>query len=176
MVFIRDAGCTCFLILKNSRNNTLGKHPPFSIWAKAVRQIYKQAKSWPGPEPNLPLGLKAQERIKKENYFKDKIRELCEPYVIKETPMSTLSARMIKYLPELFTFIRFEGIEAHNNKAERALRHSVVKRKISGGTRSEKGSKTRSVLATLFGTWRLQGLNPLAQTKLLLAKSPCQRV
>jgi hypothetical protein len=105
--------------------------------------------------------------------------------------MSTLSMRAITFLSELFTFIRFEGINSDNNKAERELRHSVVKRKISGGTRSEKGSRTREVLASLFGTWRLQGLevlaslfgtwrlqglNPLQQTKLMLARAPCQEV
>lgn len=90
--------------------------------------------------------------------------------------MSILCARMIKHLPELFTFIRFEGVESHNNRAERALRHSVVKRKISGGTRSKRGSRTREILATLFGTWRLQGLNPLEQMRLMLARAPCQEL
>ena len=33
-------------------------------------------------------------------------------------------------------------------------------RKISGGTRSPAGSKTRMALASLFATWRARGLDP----------------
>lgn len=141
--------------IKNLQKEVGNKHPPLNKWAKKVRQIYKEAKGWEGPDANLPLGLQAQERIDKEVYFKEKLRKVCEHYTLKDTPMSTLSARMTTFLPELFTLIRFEGIDSSNNRAERALRHSVVKRKISGGTRSEKGSRTREVLASLFEIWRL---------------------
>ena len=48
-----------------------------------------------------------------------------------------------------------------NNPAERSLRPLVISRKISGGTRSEQGTETKMALASLFGTWRAQGLNPL---------------
>src|SRR3989304_7275650 len=144
------------------------KHPPLNVWAKKVKDVYYEAKGYRGPDEPLPLGLQAKERIDKEAYFKQKLKNVCEPYLTKESPMSTLSARCINYLPELFTFVRFEGIESDNNNAERALRHSVVRRKISGGTRSAKGSRTREILASLFGTWRLQRLNPLEQTRLLL--------
>ena len=41
-------------------------------------------------------------------------------------------------------------------------------RKISGGTRAEAGTATKMALATLFGTWRAQGLDPLAQCRQLL--------
>lgn len=160
--------------IKDLKQMTGNKHPPLNIWAKRVKDIYEEAKDWKGPNPNLPLGLQADTRIKKEAYFKDKLRSACKPYTLKETLMTTLSIRMINSLSELFTFIRFEGVKSDNNQAERALRHSVIKRKISGGTRSVKGSHTREVLASLFGTWRLQGLNPLEQTSLMLARDPCQ--
>lgn len=152
------------------------KHPPLNKWAKHVKEIYDEAKSYSGPSPNLPLGLQAEERITKENYFKEKLRTLCEPYVTKDVPQSTLCARVITYLSELFTFVRFPNVDFDNNRAERAIRHLVVSRKISGGTRSAKGSETKSILASLFGTWRLQGLNPFEQTKLLLIRSPCQEM
>ena len=150
------------------------KHPPLNIWARKVNDIYKEAKDYSGHDPNLPIGLQAEERIKKEAYFKEKVKKVCEPYTIRETPMSTLSGRCIKFLPELFTFIRFPDIPSTNNMAERALRHSVIQRKISGGTRSEKGSETKAILGSIFGTWNLQNLNPLTEMRLLLARSPCQ--
>ena len=42
-------------------------------------------------------------------------------------------------------------------------------RKISGGTRSERGSNPKMTLASLFGTWRAQRLNPLAACRQLLS-------
>ena len=53
--------------------------------------------------------------------------------------------------------------------AERSLRPVVISRKISGGTRSERGTETKMTLASIFGTWRVHGLNPLTACKQLLA-------
>ncbi len=55
------------------------------------------------------------------------------------------------------------------NAAERSLRPLVVSRKISGGTRSTQGTETKMTLASIFGTWRAQGLNPLSACQQLLA-------
>ena len=60
----------------------------------------------------------------------------------------------------LFTFVAEPRAKADNNAAERSLRPTVVSRKISVGTRLPEGSNTKSVLASLFGTWRLRGRNP----------------
>lgn len=143
-------------------------------WVDSIHSLYAEAKAYPGPAPNLQPGLRDQERIEKEGYFKQKLKSLCEPNLKIITPQATLSARAIKFLPEMFTFVRFEGVESDNNMAERAVRKTVIQRKISFGTRSQKGSKTRSILGSLFGTWRLQNLNPFEQMKLLLLNASCQ--
>jgi len=143
-------------------------------WARKVHSLYEEAKSWPGPAPDLPVGLKDWERIFKESSFKEKLGFICEPYLKTTVPQATLCARALKYLPEMFAFIRFEGVNPDNNMAERAVRKTVIKRKISFGTRSVKGSETRSILGSLFGTWKLQNLNPFEQMKLLLLDVSCQ--
>lgn len=143
-------------------------------WAENIHSLYEEAKVYPGPAPNLPPGLSEQERILKEGYFKEQLRYLCEPYLKTGTPQATLSARALKFLPEMFTFIRFEGVKSDNNMAERAVRKTVIQRKISHGTRSAQGSQTKSNLGSLFGTWRLQNLNPFEQMKLLLLNASCQ--
>ena len=71
-----------------------------------------------------------------------------------------LCQQVERFLPELFTFAAEPRAPADNNAAERSLRPTVVSRKISGGTRPEQGSETKSVLASLSGTWRLRGCNP----------------
>ena len=59
-------------------------------------------------------------------------------------------------------------VPADNNPAERSLRHLVISRKVSGGTRSEQGTESKMALASIFGTWRALGLNPLAACRQLL--------
>lgn len=144
------------------------KHPPLNRWAKQVKQIYEEAKAYNGPDPNLPIGLQIQERLQKQREFEQRLKAACLPYVKKDTPMSTLAARAITFLPELFVFIRFPHVRSDNNPAERIIRHMVVARKISGGTKTPKGSETKVILTSLFDTWQLQNLNPLKQCRLLL--------
>ena len=145
-------------------------------WARQIKGLYEEAKEYPGPDPSVPIGLKETERIQKERYFQKKLQALCEPFIKTDGPPSTLCARALKFMPEMFTFVRFEGVNSDNNMAERAVRKTVIKRKISYGTRSKKGSETRSILGSLFGTWRLQNLNPFEQMRLILLNAPCQEL
>ena len=57
--------------------------------------------------------------------------------------------------------MRVEGIEPTNNDAERALRHAVIYRKISGGTDSESGSRFVERILTVVATCRQQDINVL---------------
>ncbi len=145
------------------------KHPPLNKWAKQVKQIYEEAKAYTGPDANTPTGLAIQQRIDKQHLFEERLGKVCRQYVTRDVPMTTLCSRIMTFMPELFVFVRFPGVASDNNPAERIIRHTVVARKISGGTRSPKGSETKSILTSLFDTWNLQGKNPLEQCRLLLA-------
>ena len=81
-------------------------------------------------------------------------------YARAEHPCRALSKRVLRHLDEQFQFVLVAGLAADNNLAERSLRPLVVVRKISGGTRSPKGSQTRMILATLFAALKARGLNP----------------
>jgi transposase len=59
--------------------------------------------------------------------------------------------------------VLIEGLSADNNLAERSIRPLVVIRKISGGSHSTEGTKTRMGLASLFETWQARTLNPFAE-------------
>jgi transposase len=61
----------------------------------------------------------------------------------------------------LWTFVRVEGIEPTNNDAERALRHGVIYRKLSGGTDSEAGSRFVERMLTVVATCRQQDIGVL---------------
>ena len=57
----------------------------------------------------------------------------------------------------LWTSLEIEGIEPTNNAAERALRQSVIQRKINHGVQSAHGAVCRSRLLTVTTTLRQQG-------------------
>jgi hypothetical protein len=78
-----------------------------------------------------------------------------------------LCRRIERFIKELFVFVAEPAAPPENNAAERSLRHLVTSRKISGGTRSEQGTSSKMALASLFGTWRARGLNPLLQCRQL---------
>jgi transposase len=61
----------------------------------------------------------------------------------------------------LWTFVRVEGVEPTNNDAERALRHGVIYRKLSGGTDSEAGSRFAERMLSVVATCRQQEINVL---------------
>ena len=74
-----------------------------------------------------------------------------------ETLRSYLASPEQKFL---FSFLRHPGVPPTNNLAEQSLRHLVIFRKISFGTRSESGLKTHSILPSLVQTARRQGVHP----------------
>ena len=167
----------CWVHLLRDIHNLTENYPKDKIvkrWAKDVRIIYDKAVSYTGPPQDLPNTIQEKQRVKQEQEFKKELIKICEPHLKTDSPVSTLSGRVIKFISELFTFVRFPNISSNNNKAERDIRHLVVSRKISGGTRSSKGSETKSILTSLFGTWRLQGLNSFEQTRLLFLNASCQ--
>ena len=130
-----------------------------AAWAKGVHEVYERAKAYTGPDPKLPPDKQQAERVKAQRRYEQELWLLCEPYVKTDTPMRVLCERIERFLPELFVFVADPRVPADNNAAERSLRGQVVSRKISGGTRSDQGSQTKSILASLFGTWQLQGRN-----------------
>jgi transposase len=69
-----------------------------------------------------------------------------------------LQRRYRKYRSCLFVFLYRTDVEPTNNVAERALRHSVVHRKVNGGFRSLWGTKTYAALASVIDTAELSGI------------------
>ena len=102
---------------------------------------------------------------------------ICQPFLADRLALQGRLCRRIerhiKNLPrtgygELFVFVAEPDVPSDNNPAERSLRHLVISRKVSGGTRSERGTERKMTLASIFGTWRARGLNPLAACRHLL--------
>jgi transposase len=147
--------------------------PDLRQWARQVKRLYEQAVAWADKAMASTLSPRKQQqlRVAQQHAFEQQLWAICQPYVRTTAPQHTLCERVERFLPELFVFVAVLGVPAHNNLAERSVRPLVVARKISGGSRSPKGSATRMGLASLFGTWIAQHLNPFRQCLALLASS-----
>jgi transposase len=71
---------------------------------------------------------------------------------------ATTCRELLRLEPLLWTFVTTPGVEPTNNQAEREHRHAVILRKISGGTDSERGSRSTKRLLPVRATCRLQGV------------------
>jgi len=160
----------CWAHLLRDVDELVGQHPDDAVlrgWADAIHALYQRAKTDAAAPARDPV-VRRQQR----HGYEVELGALCAPFVGDDTaPQRVLAERMIKHLGALFVFVEEPAVPPTNNAAERSLRHLVTTRKISGGTRSPAGTATKMTLATLFGTWRLQGLNPLDQCRALLTQS-----
>jgi transposase len=64
-----------------------------------------------------------------------------------------------------FTCLLHSNIEPTNNLAEQTIREPIIRRKIFGCLRNQKGANTFSILTSLITTWKQQELNPFTQIK-----------
>ena len=126
-------------------------------WVKGVRKLYDEAKTWLAVH-RTPTEA---QRVTKYEDLLGRVCTLGEQYaLVADHPCRVLAKRLLRHQDELFQFVRTPGVPADNNLAERALRPLVIMRKISGGSRSPEGSKTRLTLFSLVSTWVARGLNP----------------
>lgn len=83
-----------------------------------------------------------------------------------------LQKRYRKHRGALFTFLYRADVPPDNNGCERALRKSVVHRKVSGGFRSDWGAAAFATMATVIETAGKQGQEALGVLTSLLAPGP----
>ena len=138
-------------------------------WADAIHQLYRQATAFTHPsEQQRP----EQQRRTAQLALEQRLLALCRTYQDDPSAAPTrLCRRMENHIKELFLFVAEPEVPPDNNAAERSLRPVVISRKISGGTRSAAGTDTKMTLASIFGTWRVQGFNPLTACRQLLTSS-----
>ena len=93
----------------------------------------------------------------------DSFRTLLERY--QHDPHAKLGAVAREFLLDWAVILRplsDPTLPLTNNEAERALRHYVIARRISHGTRSERGSRAYALLASVIETCRRRGAVALA--------------
>lgn len=73
---------------------------------------------------------------------------------------------------DLFLFVTRRDVPATNNDCERALRPSVIFRKVTGGFRSQWGAHTYAAAASVIATGRRRGFSALQALQQALAGRP----
>jgi transposase len=97
--------------------------------------------------------------------LKARMKEIVDKFegkLVGDKPIA-LRKRLAENLAGYFNWYRFPGVPPDNSLAERAARPSVVKRKVSGGNRSQWGAEFTAYMQTVIGTCRKQG-RPLLDT------------
>jgi len=124
------------------------RHAKELAWVRAqIWEIYADLKRYKRKQdPALKRAIKAH------------FDELCRT----RTSFATLNQalkRLAKNKKELLLVLKRPDIPLHNNLSERDIRAYVIKRKISGSTRSENGRRCRDTFTSLIKTCQKQKIN-----------------
>ena len=164
----------CWVHILRNGKELLKKNPDnkeLEVWFNGIHEIYKSAcdrKKEVGysdiPEYRREIiRLEYEERIMQHvsKMSSSSIKSIC-----------TYADFFKKHQPELFVFMQYIEVISENNPAERAIRPLVISRKISGGTRSEKGTETKMILVSLFETLKIRNFNQITAIKQMLLGQP----
>ncbi len=92
--------------------------------------------------------------IKIENQLKNRLVTLTQPHKKDPDKLERIKKGLLRNQDKYFTCLHHKGIPLDNNKAERGLRHLILKRKISFGSRTQKGADRLSILmSVLLSLW-----------------------
>lgn len=124
------------------------KHAEKLEWVHSeIWDIFSDLKRFKAKQdPELKIAIKAR------------FDELCST----QTSFATLDQalkRLANNKDELLLVLERPDIPLHNNLSERDIREYVIKRKISGSTRSDNGRRCRDTFISLKKTCRKQGLS-----------------
>jgi len=101
-----------------------------------------------------------RDRLRAKKRFERRMEKLVQAYSSgEEKNCKRFIKRLNREKDMLFTFLEEKGVDWNNNAAERAIRPSVVVRKITYGNRSTNGANAHKVLMSVRETCKLRGLN-----------------
>jgi transposase len=142
----------CMAHQMRALQHVVDANPRFT-WAKAMQALFRYAINLHHQRNQMSLE-QFLTRLARVERTCDRLlhQDLAPPEAQK------LQRRYRKYRAYLFVFLYRTDVEPTNNVAERALRHSVVHRKVTNGFRSLWGTKTYAALASVIDTAELSGI------------------
>ena len=156
----------CQLCLSHQIRNLQGliEKRPRLLWAKEMQALFRKAihlgkRRWQLTQAGFERQVAAIEK---------QLHEL-----LKRTFRgmgANLLKRDRKYRDSLFVFLHRSDVPAHNNAYERALRPSVIHRKVMGSFRSDWGAQGYAALATVLNTAKRHGLSAFQKLVALMGQ------
>lgn len=128
------------------------------IFPRKIKAILQEALALRG---RLEAGLiDAAAAARHAESLQARVARLAEP--IKTNPANErFAAHLFRQQNHLFTFLKRDGVDATNWRAEQALRPAVVNRKVWGGNRTERGAEAQSILMTVWQTALKLDIEPM---------------
>lgn len=148
-----------------------------SCMAHLLRKIRKFYKAYPELKDIAKLYIRLRRIIKdgerlqgmrtklgEEVFYRryDKLKTRLEELMQWPNPSEVLEEvikKVKKQQPRILTFVEHPGVPCHNNFGEYLIRIGVLKRKISGGSKSEKGAKAYAILLSVYTTCKLRKIS-----------------
>jgi hypothetical protein len=150
----------CLVHLLRELRDTGARSPAFAAnsFARRLKRLLKELLLLGKQKPKLKAGVYAARGRRLE----ERLRELAHSPG-PEADAQRIAGRLRKHAKELTLFLWDPAVASDNNAAERALRPAVVLRKITGGSRSERGARATAVLMSVVRT-AVQQQRPLFET------------
>ena len=132
-------------------------HPPRLPWALALQALFRGA---------IPLGKRRTE-LSPQGYARrvtevEPRRDALLQRRVQSASARRLQKRYRRHRAPLFVFLHCPDVPPDNKACERALRPSVIHRKVTNEFRSEWGAHAYAALATVIETAKLQNRHVFA--------------
>ena len=131
----------------------IDRSPP-TFWAQAMQKLFRYA-----------IHTHNQRDLLSPELFQEKVKCIerhCDwlvQQVLTDPDASRLQRRYQKYRQSLFVFLYRRDVPPTNNVSERALRPSVIHRKVIGCFRSTWGANAYAAFASVIATAALKGIS-----------------
>lgn len=128
---------------------------PATTWPRAMQVLFRSAIHLHHQRDQLPPDHFAAQVARIERH--------CDRLLLRDLEQhpkaAKLQRRYCEHRQHLFVFLYRTDVQPTNNVSERALRHSVIHRKVMGSFRSHWGSQAFAALASVIDTAQLSGIS-----------------
>lgn len=109
------------------------------------------------------MGEGGEDAKRKCNPILARLKRVCNLGELSEySKLKSLSKEILNDWDAVVAFVKNPELPPTNNDSERALRHAVISRRISFGTRTSEGSRAYAALLSVIETCRLRKQDPWA--------------
>ena len=144
--------------------------------SEEMKNLHKQLKSLitEAKERHAKCSAK-QQRIELHDEMQNKLSTLWKNKTYEDNYAETIRTWWLERRHKhLFTFIKYKNIPWENNAAERALRPMVIHRKVSGGSRSQRGAERQAINMSVIATLIKQGKSIFEEIPLIFEQAKQQ--